>query len=728
MADIGCSATEASDLARSVTGFQWNLKATSLGSIWSFWPALLFQQHQFLADLTHAVGRQQRNFMNYNMQLTGGLSTGIDPSPIIIDGLLNGGEGGDRTSDIDSLAFSTFGTEKGGEGGGPQRVTSLGGVPPLPPFLGFTPEITPVEFVADGVFIPAPKRNLVVSALQTQGIYQRALGGKRHVLECPWANDHEDGATGEAIYTEPDDHAPYGQFHCPHRHDDKPTLMNLLDRLDIEPQRARGKPCIRVEAGEQNLVLAAAEHVLASRPVFFQSDGTIVAMRSASGGDVSVELANEQMLTMALSAAADWEKHDGRAKSYVRCDPPPRVCQMLMKGQEYRYLRPLKGVARQPYFRRQDGELVTQPGYDAASSVYARFDPVAFSLPKPTREAAEAALQRLLALIAEFHFASDADRSAALCAMLTASVRSSLPLAPAFNITAASSGSGKSYLTSVITPFGGPGEPFNMSYPTTSEEASKAMLAALIQAPAVIVFDDMQTDWLPHGVINRMLTSETIADRVLGASKVVKARTASFILGTGNNVTPIRDMCRRVVSIRLAPPSSAPSMLDYNGDPVGEVRRHREAYVADALTIIRAWRDAGSPKTEVPSIGSFGEWSDMCRQPLLWLGQPDPAVSLMEQVRSDPDTRALAAFMEAWTFEFAQKPMTVRKVIQAVERNPDDALAEAIMDLPVNDRQFVNPSKLGWFLKKNAERIIDGYVIRQVVTPERRAWIVVKAD
>lgn len=660
-----------------------------------------------------------------------------------------GGKEGNSAPRPNPATFFQSSPEKGGEEGGGAPPRPLHIVPPSPPSASGelekgseeSPPLPPsrdplgeiaaqpaVGFTAEGVYFPAPKRNLVVAALQQHGGYLTALGSGRHALICPWVCDHEGHATGDAIYTEPNADAPYGQYHCPNWHQEKPTLMNLLDRLDVEPQRARGKACVRVEAGEQNLVQAAAEYVLASNPVMFQSNGTIVAIRGMTGeGDVGTELVNDQALTLALSAAADWEKYDGRSKGHVRCDPPVRVCQMLLKGQEYRFLRHLKGVARQPFFRREDGVLVTQPGYDERSGIYARFDAGAFSLPEPTPEAARIAMARLLALIEEFHFASDIDRSAALCAMLTAAVRSALPLAPAFNITAASSGSGKSYLTSVIVPFAGPGNPFNMSYPTTSDEATKAMLAALIQAPAVIAFDDMQTDWIPHGVMNRMLTSETIADRVLGSSKIVTARTASFILGTGNNVSPVRDMCRRVVSIRLAPPSSAPSLLAYTGNPVNEVRRNREAYVVDALTIIRAWRAEGEPVTDVPAIGSFGEWSDMCRQPLLWLGQPDPATSLMEQIKSDPDARALAALMEAWCYEFGERAVTVRKIGRTIEENPEGALAEALMELPVFEGRFLNPSKFGWFLRKNAERIIDGYVIRQVITPERRAWTVVKA-
>lgn len=628
---------------------------------------------------------------------------------------------------VDPATIFTSPPEKGGERGVAEAVE--GEAPPLPPSSSPARELVsarPSGFVADGVFTPAPKSNLVLARLREQGLYRQSLGQGRHSLECPWTPEHQGKEGDPATYTEPTANLPYGHFHCPIEHSDKVTIKALLERLDIEPQRARGKPLIRLEAGEQNLILAAAEHVLASCDGFYQSNGGIVRVRTG-GHDVSVELATEQTLAMALAMAADWEKYDGRSKAWTRCDPPVRFCQMLLKAGSFDALPELAGIARQPYFQKGTGELVTQPGYDSRSRMFGHFGDSAYRLPQPTREAAEAALARLLALLEEFHFASDADRSAMVSAMLTATVRANLSLAPAFGLTAASPGSGKSYASRLALAFASAGEPLNMSYPANSEEASKAMLAALIQAPAAIAFDDMQTDWLPFGVINRMLTSDTIAERVLGSSRVVTAGTNCFVIGTGNNVGPVRDMCRRVVSIRLAPPSSAPAMLEYKGRPVETVRANREAYVADALTIIASWRAAGSPKADVPPIGSFGNWSDLCRQPLLWLGLPDPATSLMEQVRNDPDTAALSAFMEAWIYEFGQKAVTVRKIVQTVHDQPDQALADAITELPVMDRNFVNPSKLGWFLKKNMERIIDGYVIRQVITPERRAWTVTKA-
>ena len=111
------------------------------------------------------------------------------------------------------------------------------------------------------------------------------------------------------------------------------------------------------------------------------------------------------------------------------------------------------------------------------------------------------------------------DKSAALSAILTAVVRPTLPYAPAYHVRAPVFSSGKSYLCKLIGAFAGPGISPPVSYPTTSEEATKVILALLLTSPAYVEFDDMDTDWIPHGVINRMLTAESIKDRILGVEQ-----------------------------------------------------------------------------------------------------------------------------------------------------------------------------------------------------------------
>ena len=154
-------------------------------------------------------------------------------------------------------------------------------------------------------------------------------------------------------------------------------------------------------------------------------------------------------------------------------------------------------MARQPYFCESDGELVRQPGYDKTTQRFAVFDARDFVIPDdPSPDAARAALALLEALLAECHFVAAHDKSAALSAILTAVVRPTLPYAPAYHVRAPVFSSGKSYLCKLIGAFAGPGISPPVSYPTTSEEATKVILALLLTSSAYVEFDDMDTDWI----------------------------------------------------------------------------------------------------------------------------------------------------------------------------------------------------------------------------------------
>lgn len=119
----------------------------------------------------------------------------------------------------------------------------------------------------------------------------------------------------------------------------------------------------------------------------------------------------------------------------------------------------------------------------------------------------------------------------------------------------------------------------------------------------------------------RMLTSETVADRLLGSNNARQVSTRTFVMGTGNNVAAICDMRRRVVTITLRPRTGAPATLRYERKPVERLKAARERFVSLALTICQAWRAAGSPRADASDIASFRDWSDLCRLPLIWLGE-----------------------------------------------------------------------------------------------------------
>ena len=156
-------------------------------------------------------------------------------------------------------------------------------------------------------------------------------------------------------------------------------------------------------------------------------------------------------------------------------------------------------------------------------------------IPNPTKDAAQAALTLLKDLLEEFYFVDAHDKSAALAAIFTAVVRPTLAHAPAFHVRAPVFGSGKTYLCELIGTFAGPGGNKKVSYPATSEEANKVVLALLLANPAVVEFDDMDTDWIPHGIIKRMLTAENVTERILGYNKTATVSTRTLFLGSGVN-------------------------------------------------------------------------------------------------------------------------------------------------------------------------------------------------
>lgn len=579
----------------------------------------------------------------------------------------------------------------------------------------------------DDVLTPKAKENPVVSALKARGLYKTPLGSGKHDMTCPWLQEHTGHLDTGAAYFEPDESYPMGGFCCQHSHRSQYHIRELLEVLGVGSAEARHKPVIRLVAGDLHRVVDVAEQELAKRGRHYQAGGLIVSVSTDPiSGNPSIVPTSAPALTRELSVAATWEKFDRRADDWVRCDPPPRHVSILFDVQSFRFLPPLAGVVRQPYFRESDGELIMQPGYDETTQRFGVFDARHFVIDEPSIEVARKSLELLSDLLTEFHFVSAFDKAAALSAIFTAVVRSTLPHAPAFHVRAPVFGSGKSYLCELISAFAGPGGNAKVSYPSSSEEATKVILSLLLTSPAVIEFDDMDTDWIPHGTINRMLTSEHITDRILGVSKTATVSTRTLILGSGNNVGPIRDLLRRVLTIHIDPRCATPAIMGYKGSPVDLVRQNRGKYVSAVLNIIQAWRAAGKPRQNAESIVTYGgNWSDYCRYPLMWLGLPDPATALIEQVRHDPDGDKVLVLMLEWFSVFGSYPTTVRKVME-MANNGQDSLLDAIREFPVEERGAINHSKFGWILKKNANRVIGGFELQHTRADGRPAWMVVK--
>lgn len=579
----------------------------------------------------------------------------------------------------------------------------------------------------DDILVPQPTENKVLAALKTRGLYKTSIGEGKHDITCPWVNEHTGAVDGGSAYFDPDDTYPIGGFKCMHGHCAHRRIRDLLQFLSLETRDASMKPTIQTNPGHLHSIVDIAEQVLAKTGNYYQRGGSIVAVvTDPSTKETSIRDVNQNALTGALSIAANWEKYHKKEDCYSRIDPPPRPISVLYDSLSYKHLPVLKGLARQPFLR-PDGTLVTESGYDPSTAIYGVFNPHEFSIPAlPTRQEAENALRVLETPLAEFPFASPTDRAAALAACLTAAIRPVLPTAPMFHAKAPVISSGKSYLNKVISGYASPQRAAPMTFPQDDEECRKVLHAEFMRSSAVIEFDNLTGDLVPHKSLCASLTEENYTGRVLGLSKTISASTRVLFLSSGNNVSPVGDMTRRTVTINLDPACETPATRVFKKpDLLADFLHERGGYVSAALTVIRAWVVAGRPKTECKALGSYTVWSDLCRQSLLWLGLPDPATSVFEAMTEDPDREILGRFLEAWHIHFGNTPKMVREAANADALYPGGKdLQEVLQDI-AGERDGLNRRKLGRWISRHANRIVDGRrLVRADGKRSAEAWFV----
>ena len=574
---------------------------------------------------------------------------------------------------------------------------------------------TTTEQQDDEVHIPRADENPVVAILKASGRYKQPLGNGKHEITCPWLHEHTDQVDQGTAYFEPSESYPLGGFKCLHGHCADRRVSALHSFYGISKIAAKHKPMILVQAGELPRICDAAEMELSKTLRQYQRGGIMVTITTDPGTlETSVKPLSLPSLIRVLAGLAVWQRYDKRSEEWVVCDPPEKHARVLHDATVYPHLPVLNGIARQPYLR-PDGSLMLSAGYDAATGMFGVFNAQRFKVPTtPTRLEAERALLELTDLLSEFAFKTAHDQAAALASILTAVVRPSLSLAPMIHVKAPSIASGKSYLCELLTAFATPQKGTPHSFPADDEECRKMLLAELLMAPAVIEFDNLTSDLMPHKALCTALTSEFISGRILGQSKTAEVGTRALFLSSGNNVDPVRDMTRRVITITLDPACETPAARDFTKQPVSAVRTNRGHYVSLVLTIVRAWHCAERPQSDCKTIANYNDWSGYCRQSLLWLGLPDPAKCIFEAMCDDPDRELVGDFLLAWRKRFGKTPALVKDVINAgLTRGIncsfiEEALLEAITDIAGERDGSINRKRLGWWIKRHAGQVVNG--------------------
>lgn len=379
-------------------------------------------------------------------------------------------------------------------------------------------------------------------------------------------------------------------------------------------------------------------------------------------------------------------------------------------------IRPLDGLSEVPVLR-SDGTILIKPGYDPATRLI--YEPVG-EIPgipdEPSRDDALEAMAYLKDIVTDFPFRTDAHRSSWLSGVLTPLAREAFEgCAPLHLMDANMAGSGKSMLTdipAIIT--SGQNEMPRFSNTSNDDEVRKRITAKARAGKRLVLIDNIGGSFGGPS-LDAALTSTVWSDRILTTSDMVELPLRMTWYGTGNNVLLKDDTARRVIHCRLE--SKVENPEDRDGfkypDLLGHVRSHRMKYLRAALVVLRAYFVAGRPPQELKAWGSFQGWSDIVRNALVWLGEPDPGMTRTElRQKSDRDAAALAALVEGWkSFDDSNDGLTAAQIVKKLDEHPDDfeAVRESLLTLTRKDK--LTPRNIGYPFRKFKGRIIRGHAI-----------------
>jgi hypothetical protein len=179
---------------------------------------------------------------------------------------------------------------------------------------------------------------------------------------------------------------------------------------------------------------------------------------------------------------------------------------------------------------------------------------------------------------------------------------------------------------------------------------------------------------------------------------------------SGNNITPAGDLSRRSVVIRLDANTENLEQRRFNiPDLEAFLIRNRASLLVDVLTIIKAYALALEADTvhgmPVP-LPSFEQWSKFVREPLIWLGLPDPVET--QKREADEDKKYLRATFELLHTRFGSAEFSGVEIAH-LAGGLADANGELIQALLNAGCQEPNSAlKIGFWLRSNRDKVFNG--------------------
>ncbi len=484
-----------------------------------------------------------------------------------------------------------------------------------------------------------------------------------------------------------------------------PTAFAGLHLPDIEVDADLGRMCDENDAA---LVASGRLYQRAGRivrPVVIRGAPTGQAMQRTAGSPI-IDAVDHWALLECMATSAEWWQQ-GKKGTQVAVLPPTVVAHAYIARREWA-LPVLADIIETPTLR-ADGSILSTPGYDPATGLLLMpCAPIAPVPSSPTRDDARSALRYIDNLLIDFPFAEPGDRSGWTAMVMSIIARGAIagPV-PLTAIGGPTPGLGKSLLADLASVIARGRHAGRMAPIRETAEMRRQCLGIGMAGDSFVLIDNVDGAFGSE-VLAGAITAGEIVDRPTGKSEMVRAPFRAVWAITGNNLSFVGDLGRRVILADLYTELEHPedrtdfqhaNVLDYALGLRGRI-------VAAALTVLRAFHLAGRPPHGGPQMGSFERWDALVRSSLIWAGAADPR-GTVGRIReaADADVQPLRDALLAWRKAFGHQARTVVEAMKQASSDPDLAAALSAL-VGCDSKSFAN--QLGRKLRRMAGRNVGG--------------------
>jgi len=349
--------------------------------------------------------------------------------------------------------------------------------------------------------------------------------------------------------------------------------------------------------------------------------------------------------------------------------PKGHVAAAALSSAHWPKLAPLNGIVTTPVFRPDDGSLVQEPGYDAATGlIYAPKLPLPVVPERPTDEELAAARTFVFdELLVDFPWVgpSRANYLGMLVAPLLRPYLGGVPV-PLAAVDATSPATGKSLLTTIMTRvYSG----YTRPWVGDDVELRKVITSILVdKGGAVVCLDNVgKAETVDQPTLAALLTATVWSDRILGVSTTVRVPNDRVWFVTGNSLSIGGDLASRTVLIRLDAKMPDPAMRppsrfvlgdleEWLGDPV-----NRATVLYHLLILVRGWIVSGANRIETP-MRSFTPWASATAGFLGWLDEPGFMTNRGSLHEVDEEEAQYGAFYSRWHELYGTNEVTAKQL------------------------------------------------------------------